>query len=156
MPNEIKNLAEMDTDDLFKELGIKKRFAEMSLMRGGQLNVNADAVGNFKFDADVLSLGIVADSVAKLKQIGKDFFKELSKGAFGVVCGTADGSDALKKVVGQGRDVIITALTALLVAHLAIAAAVAAIVAAIVVKLFFDAGGKVLCNEWKTSLPAAA
>lgn len=35
MPNEIKDLLEMDEDDLYKQLGMKKRFAELSLLKGG-------------------------------------------------------------------------------------------------------------------------
>lgn len=156
MSNEIKDLLEMNEEDLYKQLGMKKRYAELSLLKSGTPTKDFKTVKNFKFDADVASLGIVSDSLSKLVQVGKGFFKELSSSAYNIVCGTASGNDLIKKVIGQGIDKAIVVVTGLLISQLAIAAAVAVIVATLIVKLFFDAGGKVLCKEWKETLPASA
>lgn len=155
MSDQIKDLAKMDVEDLYKELGMKKRFAEVALLEGGKPNVDEGEVRDFKFDSPA-SANFIGDSLESLKKIGKQFFSEISEMAYGVVCNSASGSEAVKDLIGKGKKAIIAGLTALLISQLGIAAAVAAIVAAIVINLFFDAGGKVLCQNWKASLGTAA
>lgn len=149
MANEIKDLVDMNEDDLFKQLGMKKKMAETALLADGKPNEQSASVENFKFSDETAALGI-----ADFLEIGKKFFKQLSSSAFNLVCGSAEGSADFQKLIGKGETIIVTALASLIVAQLAIAAAVAAIAATLIVKLFFDAGGKVLCSEWKNSLPA--
>ena len=151
MPNEIKDLVNMSENELYKQLGMKKKMAEAALMIGGKPNEHPTAVENFKFSDESASL-----AVADFLNIGKKFFKELSSQTFNLVCGSADGSDDFKQLVDKGETIVVTALASLIVAQLGIAAAIAAIAATIIVKLFFRSGGTVLCDEWNQSLDATA
>jgi hypothetical protein len=91
------------------------------------------------------------ESVGALINLGRSFFGRISSSAHDVLCGSSDASKDWKSLAGQGETALIGAISALLVAHLALVATVASAVAAIIVKLFFDAASKELCSRWNAA-----
>ena len=94
------------------------------------------------------------ESVGDLVNLGHVFFSRISRSAYAVVCGASSGSEDWKSLVGMGETALIGAVSALLVAHLAMIAPVAAAVAAIIVKIFYNAASKEVCSLWKANLDA--
>lgn len=142
----MEKLLQSEPDQLFLELGLRRKAVESDPMQAGLFQTTAT------YDADF------AGPLDALRDFGQEFFKRVSKDVFNLVCSEdSENSGQRKKLLeafGDGKTTFAAALAALCVSWFGWAPAIAAVVAALVVKLFLNNAYIAMCEVWKKNLSA--
>ena len=142
----MEKLLQSDPDQLYAELGLRRKAIEDDPSRAGSFDVTVPYDAPFAGPLDVL------------KEFGQNFFRRFSRDVYGLVCGGDEENAAerqkLVDAFGLGKTTFAAALAALLVSSFGWAPAIAAVVAALVAKLFLRNAYGAMCDVWKTKLPA--
>ena len=142
----VSDLLQSDEDQLYEQLGIRvqaiKRDPSVSGSFAPSVTYEAAAMG----------------PLDDLRDFGKAFFERFQGQAYNLICGSGqedtDERKDLMKAFGLQKDDVAAAITALLIAQLAMAPAIAPVVAALIVRLCFRPAYGAMCDVWKTKLPA--
>jgi hypothetical protein len=142
----MEKLMQSDVEQLYAELGLRQKAIQEDPRQAGLFETTA------AFDAPF------AGPMDSLRELGRDFFRRVSKDAYNLVCGRdKEDADERKKIQDAFRvdaTTVAAALSAALVSWFGWAPAIAGVVAALVMKLFFKNAYEATCDIWKKSLPS--
>lgn len=141
----VRRLVECSESNLYAELGRRVR-----LLEGDPAAAASPSMPAIEF------LG----PTEELAELGKLFFRRLSRNAHDLVCGSSGEFESerskLRNALGDGANTFSGALAAGLVTHFGIAAGVAVVVSVITVKLFFQSGYEAGCAYWGKHLDTSS
>ena len=137
-----------------KEADLQDLLARRALAIG----TDESLAGSFqpKFHYDVKTMGTAEEN---LREYGEQLFNRLNKSCYDLICGQGSSDSSQRSQVLSAFHLtpadLASALTVLLITHLAVAPPLAVVIASLIVTRVGTAAHGALCDVWSKNLPAA-
>jgi hypothetical protein len=140
-----QELVDQSEDSLYAALGARLRILTENPAVGAQFHIETATVA-----------GLQPKSRKVLAEFGRRYFATVSRLLYGLLCGSGNIEvKSRRELLGKlklGRVAFVTALSQMMVTHLALMPAIAIVLASLIMNVFVDPAGKIACEVWRLQM----